>query len=280
MTHLLASLAIVIALWISPVSSAQAGTPPPKATEQKQAPSFNEAHYQNPELLVSQKTYSHAGLRITLIQVKRIEGFEKGTSFLAQPNEPPIYCRAWLTVHKANRLLAENYYADIHPLGSAYGLFVPQSQPSQDYFAVVKFGDYAGQLLLVHKDGTISDHLGGPFFITPDRRFLFSNYSSDDSGLTVFDLKKDKAIFSSIIEPYIQDWYQSKLGYFFTESDFDSQWPYKGKKGVIHLFDFSKKRIISKSMNLSDVKDAKKIDYDFPYPRFDKDKSPPYCISQ
>jgi hypothetical protein len=65
--------------------------------------------------------------------------------------------------------------------------------------------------------------------------------------------------------PYIQDWYKSRLGYFFTESDWSgstSGFPHR-KQGVIHLFDFKTKAIIQKRIDVRTVKDAQKINYDF-----------------
>jgi hypothetical protein len=38
----------------------------------------------------------------------------------------------------------------------------------------VKEGDYDGRQLLVDKDGSTHDLLGGVFFLTEDRRFLVS----------------------------------------------------------------------------------------------------------
>jgi hypothetical protein len=261
---------------ISSSVSAETLLPPAESTSLEKTPIFNENDYRSSDLAVSKKAYSHGDLKIKLIQVKRITGHEKQPSFLASPNEPPVYCRAWLTVEKNNKVLKEFYYADIHPVGSAYGLFIQKPQPSQEYFVVVTLGGYSGQLILIHKDGTFAEHLGGPYFITEDQKFLFSDYSSDESGLTVFDLAGRKVIFSSVIEPYIQNWYRSKLGYFFTETNFDTKWPYEEKKGVIHVFDFSAKSLVMKPIDVSDIKDAKRINYDFPYPREDNDD----CSSQ
>jgi len=58
-------------------------------------------------------------------------------------------------------------------------LFLPKQQPSCEYLVAVKEGDYDGRQLLVDKDGSTHDLLGGVFFLTEDRRFLVSEYSSD-----------------------------------------------------------------------------------------------------
>jgi hypothetical protein len=237
---------------------------------------FNENDYRSPDLAISMKQYAHGDLTITLVQVKRIAGFEKQPGFLSySAKEPPHYCRAWLTVQKNNQVLKEVFYPDIHPVGSAYGLFVPKLPPSQEYFAIVALGGYNGRLMLIRKDGTFSEHLGGPYFITANQEFLFSDYYSDTSGLTVFDLKNHRVIFSSVIEPYIRNWYRSKLGYFFTETNFDTKWPYEEKKGVIHIFDFSTKGLNTRLIDISTIKDAKRIMYNFLSPH-----NVPDCSSQ
>jgi hypothetical protein len=216
---------------------------------------------------VTQKTYAHGEVQITLIQIKDIK-------------DSPVpglggYCRAWLQVHKGEEeFIDEKYYDDIFPVGGHYGLFVPRNQPSQNYFIVIVLGGYDGRLLLIDKKGKILDLMGGPFFVTSDRRFIFSQHDSDLSGLTVFDLVLGEVIHSAELTPYIHDWYKSKLGYFFTESDWSgstSGYPH-GKQGVIHLFDFKIKTIIQKRIDVGTVKDAHKVVYDF-----DPDQQYPEC---
>lgn len=209
---------------------------------------------------VTTKTYVHGEVQVTLIQVKDIK-------------DSPVqglggYCRAWLQVRKGKELLEEKYYDDIYPLGGKYGLFVPHIQPSHNYFIVVALGSYNGRLLLINRKGQILDLMGGRFFVTSDRRFIFSTRDSDLSGLTVFDLVHGEVVYSAEITPDVQDWHQSKLGYFFTESDWNGSTSGKphAKQEVIHLFDFKTKAILEKRIDVGTVKGARKIVDDFaPY---------------
>ena len=56
--------------------------------------------------------------------------------------------------------------------------------------------------------------MGGIFFISKDKHYLFSSYDSNLSGLTVYDLNKRLILFSDTIEPYLADWYFQDKKYF------------------------------------------------------------------
>jgi hypothetical protein len=47
------------------------------------------------------------------------------------------------------------YFDALNPVGSAYGLFVPREQPSNEFFVVLKVGDYDGRTLLIRRNGRI-----------------------------------------------------------------------------------------------------------------------------
>ena len=212
--------------------------------------SFNEAEYDS--AVVSKHTYQHGDVHITIIQVK---GFKDSAT-------PDVegYCRAWLDVRRGSELIEGKYYDDIYPLGSSYGLFVPRQQPSTNYFIVVKDGDYNGRLLVIDRKGTIIDALGGAFVVTADKNYLFSPYSSDNSGLTVFDLRQGMVLYSSELTPYIQHWYESPLGYFFTEPTRDNS---KERRGVIYRFDFSTRTVVEQAIDVQAVPNARRLQYDF-----------------
>jgi hypothetical protein len=104
---------------------------------------------------------------IRIIQAKKIS---------KNYNEPPYLCLAWIEITKT---IFKKYFDDIDAVAFSYGLFIPNVQPPTPYFAVVKNGDYDGHLYSVNEDGKVDDFMGGFYFITNDKRYLFSQYVSD-----------------------------------------------------------------------------------------------------
>ncbi len=104
-------------------------------------------------------------------------------------------CRSWLTINKNNKTLTQEYY-DIEPVGGCSGLYKPIKQPCNDYFIISKFGDYEGQTLVIDTTGKLTTLTGGSFSISKDNNYLFSIYDSDVPGITIYDLKNKKLIFS------------------------------------------------------------------------------------
>jgi len=171
----------------------------------------------------------------------------------------PHCCRAWLTIERNGKTLFQRYYGDIEPVGGSYGLFIPQNQPPSPYFAIVKHGDYDGRLFLVHKSGEVHDLKGGSYFVTTDKRYLFSEYVSDLSGLEVFDLRTGKTVFTSGEDfPYIYGWYEIHGEYFFLESD-----SLRKKALEAYFIDPAKGQMTKQTLTAEELSVAKKIDYDF-----------------
>lgn len=102
-------------------------------------------------------------------------------------------CRSWLTIRNNDKILKHKFY-EIEPVGGCSGLFLPSSQPLDNYFIISKFGDYEGETLLIDTAGKLTELLGGAFSISPDKKYLFSIWDSDLSGITVYDLTNKKAI--------------------------------------------------------------------------------------
>jgi hypothetical protein len=118
-----------------------------------------------------------------------------------------FYCRAWLTISNKNKFIFRRFFKSIEPVGACYGLFIPLEQPRKDYFILTKLGDYDGRIIIIDSSGNITEKIGGEFYVSADKRYLFSGYHSDQSGLTVFDLNKGQCIFSDTITPYLDEWY-------------------------------------------------------------------------
>jgi hypothetical protein len=203
---------------------------------------------------VSSRSIEHGDVVLLVREVKGI----------ADRGDSPRLCRAWFEVVKGKQQIFKRYFDDIDAVGFSYGLFIPKTQPPSPFFAVVKNGDYDGRLFLVHKGGKVFDVLGGRYFMTQDKRYLFSEYVSDGAGLTVFDLHANRVVFSSQKLPYIHQWYVKDGEYFFTESEWASaSGGPREKERVAHFYDFETNRIVEKNIESSEVKRAKTIEYDF-----------------
>lgn len=217
---------------------------------------FIQRQYSPKEFKISQGEFRNGNIIIRIVEAKKKpEGQQT----------PPHICRAWLEVNKSNQTLFRKYYGDIDPVGYSYGLFVPENQPPRPFFAIVKQGDYDGRLFLVHKDGKVWDLMGGSYFISKNKRYLFSLYASDISGLAVFDLKERRVVFSSDKMPeYPYQWYTIKGAYFFTAYEWlgTSGTPSE-KKGVGYFYDFKSHRIIDKAISRAELAASKPVAFDF-----------------
>jgi hypothetical protein len=216
---------------------------------------FRPADYPRSEFRVTQSLHSLGAVNIQIIQAERRE----------PGAHAPGYCRAWVKISRGEIAASSVFYDynDLEPVGYSYGVFVPQKQPSPDYFVVVKEGDYNGRLLLVDGSGRVTDILGGSFFIA-SARFLVSEYASDSSGLAVFDLMAHKLLMQSTDVPYVQNWYRDSKGYFFTESEWSgaSGRPHE-KPGVACRLELEKGQIAKIDISPPTLKSARRITEDF-----------------
>jgi hypothetical protein len=154
-----------------------------------------------------------------------------------------FYCRAWLTVSKDNKPIYQRFFKSIEPLGGCSGLFIPSIQPRKDYFVIIKYGDYDGRIFIIDSLGNVSDKIGGSFWLSNNKRYLFSEYNSDLYGLTVFDFSCGRCLFSDTTRLYFNKWY-------FQDNKYVSRGFYdnNGKDSCLATFDlFTNKLIISKS---------------------------------
>ncbi|TAN35453.1 MAG: hypothetical protein EPN23_11125 [Verrucomicrobia bacterium] len=211
--------------------------------------------YPSNNFSVSQADIHHGDVFIKVIEAKRLE----------RHAESPHFCRTWLFVNKGNRAIYKKYFDNIEAVGFSYGLFIPKVQPPYPYFTVVKNGDYDGRLFIVHKDGKVFDLLGGFYFITENKRYIFSHYASDTSGLAIFDLRTGRVVFSSVDVPaYQHQWYTNNGTYFFTASEWtDKSGMAHETKGIAYFYDFKTHKIKEKSMSNSELAASKPVEYDF-----------------
>jgi hypothetical protein len=212
---------------------------------------FIASQYSSKEFKISQAEFRNGNVLIRIIEVKKV------SRIYDKPHKPPHTCRAWLEVTRAKQTIFKRYFDDIDAVGGSYGLFVPDVQPPAPFFAIVKAGDYNGRLFLVDRDGKVFDLIGGPYFISQNKRYLFSQYDSDISGLAVFDLQRGHVVFSSDKLPeYQHQWYIEKRSYFFTASEWYGH-------GVAYFYDFKSHKIIEKETSSAELVASKPVKFDF-----------------
>jgi hypothetical protein len=241
-----------------------AGTVSAGKSASKKSPVFKPGDYPNSEFKVTQSVHTLGDINIRIIHAKRRKEIQT----------PPSFCRAWVEISRGVTLIRRIYYNDFEPVGYKYGVFVPAKQPSADYFVLVKEGDYAGDLLLIDGAGDVTDTFGGSFFIARER-FLVSQYSSDEAGLAVFDLKTHKLILKTSDIPFIQNWYKDSAGYFFTESEWRdrSSEPHE-KEGIAYRLNLQQGKIIKVDMDSTRMRSAAAVKYDFDPSQYDD------CVSR
>jgi hypothetical protein len=123
-------------------------------------------------------------------------------------------CRFWITVKSGDKVIDGRYYADCEALGGCSGIYADKLQ-HKDYFILTKYGDYNGELLIIDKTGKIQKYAGGIYRISDDSKYLFSNYDSDISGITIFDLSQNKLLFTSeSLDNYFTGIYYNEGSYF------------------------------------------------------------------
>jgi hypothetical protein len=240
--RLASSLLVASLLFRVEVSSAQ------------QLKRFDAKSYPAQSFHVSHYDYPVGKFKVRIIQAKTV--YETSSP-------PPSYCRAWLEVTEGGRVLRQAYFDDIDPVGSYFGIFVPERQPFSAYFLALKEGDYDGRLLLVGEDGTLTNLPGGGFFLTPDKRLIVGSHSSDYQSLFVIDVQRHRVVIDGAKEklPGVDDWYVDKTGYFFTALD-ESGMPQdsNSKTLVIYRLDFNSLRVTKNEIATAYLKSSRKVE--------------------
>lgn len=184
---------------------------------------FNKSDYPTSKFIIKSDTNFLGKVQIVINQVKT-----KNNSMT------PFYCRSWMSIKKENKVVKHFYY-DIEPVGGCSGLFIPKEQPIKDLFIASKFGDYEGEIIIIDTFGKVTTELGGHFFISKDKRYLFSPYDSDLSGLTVYDLQQMKTLYTKEFEEgYFGDWYFQE-GKFLSRILIDDEVTGKNKVAIFNL---------------------------------------------
>jgi hypothetical protein len=211
---------------------------------------FDPKEYPSDKFRVSKKDYAFGDLTVRIINVKNEEWKNRGVA-----TSVPRYCSAWVELLRgASSPVKRLFYDDIDPVGSNFGVLVPDRQTTNDYFLVVKLGDYDGRLLLISPTGDVDDIPGGLFFVTADKKYLVSEYESDLSEITVYDLAEHRVAIPPTEMPELGSWYRDETGYFVMEY---------GQHGSAERLDLGNRRIVEIAVSEVDRRKATKIPYDF-----------------
>ena len=124
-------------------------------------------------------------------------------------------CRGWLFIKQGKKVIHTIYYSGLNAVGGCSGIYLPHVQPRKDYFLIVKYGDYDGNIIILDAYGNVTKEMGGSIEVSPDKRYLFSDYDSDLPGVTIYDFEKHKTLLtpdsleidSGLGEPQIGRWY-------------------------------------------------------------------------
>jgi hypothetical protein len=169
---------------------------------QKIAP-FQDIHFPTDKFIVKKEEQILGTITITLTQTKPKKQSEGGQ----------FSCRTWMTIKDKTKLLHE-LAQDVDAVGGCSGLFFPDRQPNKNLVIVSKFGDYDGRLYVINNKGEFKDYSGGKFYVSADNRYLFTNYDSDLSGVSIIDLTKNELIYTGELKQYISDWHFKDGQYF------------------------------------------------------------------
>jgi hypothetical protein len=214
---------------------------------------FRNSDYPADKFQIKIDTARFAKFRIEIRQIKYTGNPETDTS--------SFYCRAWLTITQRNKIITQQFYKSIEPVGGCSGLFIPDQQPRKDFFIFSKFGDYNGSIIIIDTTGTVTEKIGGIFYISKDQRYLFSNYDSNLAGLTVYDLNKHAVIYSSSAElrndASLNDWYFQDEKYFTRVYDDETD----SSDDVIKIatFDFKTNKLVISAVNKNYLKKENKL---------------------
>lgn len=189
---------------------------------------------------------------VRIAEVKRLESQMRD----------PTYCRSWISVRSNNRTVKSYYYDDINGLGGSYGIYRTNSGLPPGYLAVIKLGDYDGRLLLTRADGQTWDLPGGSYFVSPDKRYLYSVHECDSKcGLAVFDLKDGKSLYElegdSDKAIAMDEWYTDGRTFFFT-SEASASTP-----ASIYSFDLKSNALSARKLDPLYLKRARKVVFAF-----------------
>jgi hypothetical protein len=212
-------------------------------------PSFNDIDFSADKFVIKKEQQTLGTITVELIHAKP----------KVQDDPRQFSCRTWLTIKDKNKLIKE-LAQDVDAVGGCSGLFFPDAQPAKDLIVISRFGDYDGRLYVVNNKGEFKDDPGGTFYVSRDNRYLFTNYDSDLSGVSIIDLTKNELIYTGRLKQYLADWYFRDGKYFAIVSE---DIKVNGETGLL-FFDFKTKSFKQKRIKEeTDPKDKLKAYNDY-----------------
>jgi len=198
---------------------------------------YNPSDYPDVKYSVKIDTFSLKAFKVELVQVK----------LKAEPlDNNSAYCRIWLTVKSGNTITDKLFYPECHAASGCSGIFA-KGQPSKDYIILSKYGDNAGQVIIIDSTGKIQTYPGGGYAVSDDLKYLFSIHDSNTIGVTVFDLSKNKMIYLiAQLKSELADFYRSGNKYFVVEIDDDAT---NENQTNIFTFDFAVGAMVKSTVN-------------------------------
>lgn len=157
-----------------------------------------------------------------------------------------FYCRAIVQTKSEQGIIDQLYFNDIEPVGSSFGICFIKNQISKKHVIGSKFGDYSGLLIIIDSSGKILKVPGGNYF-TYSSRFIISDWYSDLSGISIYDLEMNKVVYSQELPVYISKWHEGNGKLYVAEWD--------GEREVNNIYSFDLKDFLfSKTdLNLTDL---------------------------
>jgi hypothetical protein len=210
---------------------------------------YSKSDYPTDKYSIKANTFNFRDLKIELIQVMLIDhkNFDNTS----------VSCRIWLTVKNDSGIIDKLFINDCEAVGGCSGIFASIEQPVKDYFILSKFGDYDGRIILIDISGKINSYFGGQYYLSSDNKYLFSTYSSDLAGLTVYDLSQNKVLFTSdTIRTYLTDFYFYNNKYFAIVNEEDTL---KQNQADIMTFDFKTNMLNKSTVDDNYITKSKKL---------------------
>jgi hypothetical protein len=209
---------------------------------------YNPNDYPVTKYSVKKDTFSLKSFKIELVQVKKNDE--------QTPNKNSMFCRIWLTVKSGDKVIDKLFFPECLAVSGCSGIYA-NGQPSNDYVILSKFGDNSGQLIIIDNTGKIQTYPGGGYAVSDDLKYLFSIHDSEASGLTVFDLSKNKLIFSTDkVKSELADFYRAGNKYFVVEIDDDAT---DENQTIILTVDFVAGRLVKSIVNDQYVEKAQPL---------------------
>ena len=198
--------------------------------------------YSDKEYNIEFHTFALGSVTITIVQIFRKEF-----------NGDDFNCKAIIQTTGKNKIIDELYFENIEPVGSSYGICFNKRQPNDNFLIGSKYGDYSGQLIIIDNKGKIIKESGGDYFISDNNRFIISDWYSDLSGITIFDFKTNKIVYSEELPVYLSKWYENAGKYYAAE------WDENKESDIIYEFNLDNFSLVKTGLNLDKLHQFKKV---------------------